>query len=177
MDPYASAEGITAPRCVPPLLQRALIIDPDPIAVGALVQQLRSIAYCQVWTAGVADGLELAARVEPTIVFVEQSNGQDGGDFVMRLRRSRAAASKSVAIMLTAEPTVRAIIAARECGAHEVLRKPFARGDLIRRLEAIALEPRGWIEVATYVGPDRRRFNSGDYGVVLKAETSGARAA
>ncbi len=35
--------------------------------------------------------------------------------------------------------------------------------DLIRRIEAVALKPRDWVEAVGYVGPDRRRFNSGEY--------------
>ena len=53
--------------------------------------------------------------------------------------------------MITRRPTVRCIIAARDCGAHEVLRKPFTRGELIRRLGAAASESRAWIEVESYV--------------------------
>ena len=46
---------------------------------------------------------------------------------------------------------------------HEFLRKPFTIRDLSRRIEAVMLNRRDWIEAVSYVGPDRRRFNSGDY--------------
>jgi DNA-binding response OmpR family regulator len=150
------------------LLSRVLIVDPDDGAVGALVDLLRAVVPCQVWTASDDSAVELAARIAATVVFVEQSAGQDGGAFVSALRRSSFAARKTAVIMLTSRPTVFSLIAARECGAHEVLRKPFVRADLMRRLESVALEPRDWIETNTYVGPDRRRFNSGDYGASRK---------
>jgi hypothetical protein len=35
--------------------------------------------------------------------------------------------------------------------------------DLLRRLEAVMLKQRDWVEAVQYVGPDRRRFNSGEY--------------
>ncbi|HEY5072773.1 MAG TPA: response regulator [Caulobacteraceae bacterium] len=180
MESLKTAGEFGVPRCVPPLLQRVLIVDPDEGAVDSLVQLLRSISHCQVWTARDETGLAVASRIAPTILLVEQSAGLDGGDLVRRLRRSQTAVRYSVVMMLTATPTVLTIIAARECGAHEVIRKPFGRADLIRRLETVALEPRAWIETETYIGPDRRRFNSGDYGVVLNRDgdvTGSARAA
>jgi DNA-binding response OmpR family regulator len=66
-------------------------------------------------------------------------------------------------IMVTAEATAAAIVGSRNAGAHEFLRKPFTTKDLMRRLEAVFLRHRDWIEAINYVGPDRRRFNSGEY--------------
>ena len=40
--------------------------------------------------------------------------------------------------------------------------------DLLRRLEAVTLRQRDWVEAVDYIGPDRRRFNSGDYTGALK---------
>jgi CheY-like chemotaxis protein len=66
-------------------------------------------------------------------------------------------------IMCTAEATAEAIFGARDAGVHEFMRKPFTIGDLERRLEAVTLKPRDWVEAVQYVGPDRRRFNSAEY--------------
>jgi DNA-binding response OmpR family regulator len=66
-------------------------------------------------------------------------------------------------IVVTSEATAAAIVASRNAGVHEFLRKPFTAKDLVKRLEAVTLRPRDWIEAISYVGPDRRRFNSGDY--------------
>jgi CheY-like chemotaxis protein len=71
-------------------------------------------------------------------------------------------------IMVTATATAGAIIAARDAGVHEFLRKPYNTKELLRRLEAVTLHPRDWVEAVQYVGPDRRRFNSGDYSGPLK---------
>ena len=60
------------------------------------------------------------------------------------------------------------ITASRDSGVHEFLRKPFTMKDLLRRLEAVTLRQRDWVEAVDYVGPDRRRFNSGDYAGALK---------
>jgi hypothetical protein len=65
--------------------------------------------------------------------------------------------------MVTAEATALTIRGARDAGVHEFLRKPFTTGDLFKRVENVALKPRPWVEAVGYVGPDRRRFNSGEY--------------
>lgn len=65
--------------------------------------------------------------------------------------------------MVTADATATTIKGARDCGVHEFLRKPFTSTDLFRRVENVALKSRDWIEGVGYVGPDRRRFNSGEY--------------
>jgi DNA-binding response OmpR family regulator len=65
--------------------------------------------------------------------------------------------------MISAEATAAAILGARDAGVHEFLRRPFTINDLTRRLEAVARRPREWIEGVDYIGPDRRRFNTGEY--------------
>jgi hypothetical protein len=61
--------------------------------------------------------------------------------------------------MLSGPPTLRTMREAQNAGAHELLIRPFSTYQLGKRLEAIAA-PRIWIETASYIGPDRRRFNS-----------------
>ncbi|MGH7011228.1 MAG: response regulator [Caulobacteraceae bacterium] len=155
-----------------PLLERVLIVDPDAAAARALGELLRLIGPGQIWTAPGPDAaFDLMDRIEPRTVFVEQTAGIEGEAFVRRLRRSAASCRMAVAILLARRPVLSDIIAARDCGAHEVLKKPFTRSELLRRLASAASEPRAWIEVPTYVGPDRRRFNAGDYTGVLRRRT------
>src|SRR5690606_1185505 len=87
----------------------------------------------------------------------------DGEELARRLRRSDLACRRAPIIMVTAEATASTILGARDAGVHEFLRKPFTTADLQRRIENVALKPRDWIEAVEYVGPDRRRFNSGEY--------------
>jgi hypothetical protein len=79
--------------------------------------------------------------------------------------------------MVTAEATPSSIGGARNSGVHEFLRKPYTAGDLFRRVENVVLKPRDWIEAQMYVGPDRRRFNSEDYGGSKKRRADAAKAA
>jgi CheY-like chemotaxis protein len=148
-----------------PHLQRVLIVDPQPASVKLLQELLRSLVTCQVWHAPTdARAIQAARAVDPQIVFLEHSGPElDGARLARALRRSDLPCRKAPIIMVTGEATAQAILGARDAGVHEFLRKPYTIKDLTRRLEAVALKPRDWVEAVHYVGPDRRRFNSGDY--------------
>lgn len=153
-----------------PLLQRVLIVDPHVANARILGELIRDMVRCQVWAAPTTDkGLKLAASVEPDIIFVElAAEGVDGVTFTQKLRRSALSCRQAPVIAVTGQATAASILAARDAGVHEFLRRPFTIKDLLRRLEAVTLRPRDWIEAVDYVGPDRRRFNSGDYKGPLK---------
>ncbi|HSV04566.1 MAG TPA: response regulator [Phenylobacterium sp.] len=157
-------------QAMAPLLQRVLIVDPQVANAKLLGELMRSMVRCQVWAAATsAKALKLAGAVGPDLMFVELAGeGLDGVDFTRRLRRSTLACRDAPVIMVSGQATAAAILAARDAGVHEFIRKPFTVKDLTRRLEAVTLHPRDWIEAVDYVGPDRRRFNSGDYAGPLK---------
>lgn len=157
-----------------PMMQRVLIVDRHPASARLLTDLLRDINNCQVWTApDVYKGLVLADQVNPHIIFAEQNPDLDGVAFTRKLRRSEFACRKTPVIMITSEATAAVILGARDAGAHEFLRKPYTIKDLMRRLEAVTLRGRDWVEAVGYVGPDRRRFNSGDYTGPLKRGQDG----
>lgn len=152
-------------RRIAPALQRVLIIDPQPASARVLAEVLRSHFSSQVWVAPTTPkAIELLQAVSPQIIFVELAGaGVDGVDLTRRLRRTELPCRKVPVIMTTATPTAQAILRARDAGVHEFLGKPYTTKELMRRLEAVALKPRAWVEAVAYVGPDRRRFNSGAY--------------
>ncbi|HEY3697251.1 response regulator [Phenylobacterium sp.] len=166
-----------------PMLQRVMIVDPQPNGARLIADLMRNTARSQIWTAAsTPKALGLAGNVDPQLVFVEMSGpGLDGCEFARSLRRSHLACRQTPIIMVTSTATAAGILAARDAGVHEFLRKPFTTKDLLRRLEAVTLRPRDWIEAVAYIGPDRRRFNSGDYTGALKrrsdikADTDAAR--
>jgi CheY-like chemotaxis protein len=152
-------------RAIEPILGRVLILDPSPPAARLLSELLQAIWRGQIRTATSTDqGVRLAETFDPQLIFTEcLAEGVDGSLFTQRVRRSAMACRRAPVIMVTAQATPAAILGARDSGVHEFLRKPFTSKDLVRRLEAVALKPRDWIEAVGYVGPDRRRFNSGEY--------------
>ena len=151
------------------LMQRVLIVDPQPASSKLLSGILRDICTCQIWTApDVQRAMTVAQGIEPHVIFVDHGPSLDGAAFTRTVRRSEMLCRRSPVIMISAQATAAAIIGARDAGVHEFLRKPFTIKDLVRRLEAVSTRPRDWIEGIGYVGPDRRRFNSGNYAGALK---------
>jgi CheY-like chemotaxis protein len=157
-------------RRMAPHLQRVLIADPQPAGAALIAEALRNIARSQTWTATTTErALKLCETIDPQVVFVELGfEKMNGMEFTKRLRRSQLACRQAPVIMVTGTATAASILAARDAGVHEFLRRPFTMKDLLRRLEAVTLRQRDWIEAVGYVGPDRRRFNSGDYTGALK---------
>lgn len=148
-----------------PLLKRVLIVDTNQAAMRMLSELMRSVCQAQFSSANTAQQGLMAAQIHnPQLIFVEQAAGaMDAAAFTRALRRSDLACRQAPIIVITAETTASTIIAARDAGAHEFLRKPYTIKDLLRRLEAVTLHQRDWVEAVGYIGPDRRRFNSGDY--------------
>jgi CheY-like chemotaxis protein len=159
-----------------PTVRRVLIVDPNAHAARLLHDIVKALGARDVIVApDEAQALKAAAAIEPGIVFTERTGPNlDGESFARRLRRSDMECRRAPIIMVTAEATATTIIGARDSGVHEFLRKPFTSGDLLKRVENVALKPRDWIEAVGYVGPDRRRFNSGEYSGPAKRRSDRA---
>lgn len=169
------ADGKSLER-VHPLMKRALIVEPAPASARLLADLMRNLSGCESWAAAdTARALQLARAVEPQLIFAEYSGETlNGPALVKAIRRSDLACRKAPVIMITSSATAAAILQARDSGVHEILRKPYTIKDLVRRLEAVLLQGRGWVEAVAYVGPDRRRFNSADYQGSRKRKTDAA---
>jgi len=148
-----------------PVTKRVLIVDPNAHAARLLTDLMKALGAREIAVEATdSRALKTAAALEPGIVFTERSGpGLDGENLARRLRRSDLPCRRAPIIMVTAEATASTILGARDAGVHEFLRKPFTSADLQRRVENVALKPRDWVEAVEYVGPDRRRFNSGEY--------------
>jgi DNA-binding response OmpR family regulator len=152
-------------QAIAPALGRVLVLDPSPASARLMVELLQSVGLGQAWTASSTEqGLSLASAIDPSLILTEfLVDAVDGVLFTRRLRRGHLACRKAPVIMVTGHATPASILAARDAGVHEYLRKPFAIKDLVRRVEVVASRPRQWVEAVGYAGPDRRRFNSGEY--------------
>ncbi|HJV41736.1 response regulator [Caulobacter sp.] len=146
-------------------VQRVLVVDPNPAMARLLAEHMRPLGAVQMFSAPSAEkGYAMARTTDPQLIFVEHAQlGVDGLAFTRKIRRSDLICREAPIIMCTSEATAETIFGARDAGVHEFMRKPFTIKDLERRLEAVTLKPRDWIEGVGYVGPDRRRFNSADY--------------
>ncbi len=148
-----------------PCIQRILILDPVPTSARMMSEFLRDFGARQITVLGRTPGaVALVGQADPQLIITEYRGPDfDGVAFVRELRRSRLSQRHVPVILYTAEATVESIKGARDAGAHEFLRKPYAMKDLFRRVENVMLKPRDWVDSDIYTGPDRRRFNSEAY--------------
>ncbi len=148
-----------------PVVKRVLIVDPNVHAARLLTDIIKALGARDVVVQPDENrALMAAAELEPGIVFTERTGeGLDGESLARALRRSDMNCRRAPIIMITADATARTILGARDSGVHEFLRKPFTSTDLFKRVENVALKPRDWVEAIGYIGPDRRRFNSGEF--------------
>jgi CheY-like chemotaxis protein len=154
----------TNPR-VAAALRRVLIVDPHPASAKVLGEMLRDACQPEICAAPSGPkALKIADKYDPQLIFCELAADKvDGVAFTRALRRSDLGCRKAPVILVTGQATAASILAGRDAGAHEFLRKPFTTKDLARRLEVVTLQSRSWVEAIDYVGPDRRRFNSAEY--------------
>ena len=161
---------------IEPAVRRVVIIDPNLSSARLLTDIMKGMGAREVYAETDEErALELLRDVEPGMIFTERSGETLNGEtLARRIRRSSMSCRMSPIIMVTGEATAAAIKGARDSGIHEFLRKPFTTGDLFKRVENVALKPRPWIEAVGYVGPDRRRFNSGEYSGARKRRSDGS---
>jgi DNA-binding response OmpR family regulator len=159
-----------------PKLKRVLMADPEPGAARLFSELMRDIAHSHIWVGATTErAAKIAETCDPQLIVVCLGDERlDGLALVRKLRRSHWACRKAPVITITGAATQGMILAARDAGVHEFLRKPYSLRDLLRRLEAVTLRDRDWVEGVAYIGPDRRRFNSGDYAGPLKRKTDGS---
>ncbi|WP_162148492.1 response regulator [Asticcacaulis sp. AC402] len=146
-------------------LSRVLILEENTAYARMLADMLRCIGADNIVVeTDDRAALVMARKLNPQLILIDYKNERiDGIAFVKALRRSDFACRKAPVIMIKAEVTPAQLSEARNAGVHEMLRKPFAWQDLMSRLENVLFKTRDWVEVASYIGPDRRRFNTGDY--------------
>lgn len=148
-----------------PCVRRVIVADPNLASAHLLADILKGMGSREVYVESDQERiLRLAQEHDPKLLLLERTGPRlDGEALTRRIRRSNLACRRMPIIMVTSEATASAILGARDAGVHEFLRKPFTAGDVTRRIETVAMKPRDWIEGMGYIGPDRRRFNSGEY--------------
>ena len=159
-------------------LRRVLILEENPAYARMLADMLRVLG-ADVITVEHDDraAMDKMDMLEPQLIVSEYATSHINGiEFTRNLRHSGGRFKAVPLIMIKADITPQQLTEARNCGVHEMLSKPFAWQDLVKRLQNVLFKPRDWIEVASYTGPDRRRFNTGtsDYKGPKKRRNEGA---
>lgn len=162
-----------------PVIRRVLVVDPNPMTSKVIADVVKGLGSHTVFIETTERrALSRAAELEPCLIFTEYAGVDlDGAALVRRVRRSNMDCRRAPVIMVSGTATAASIKSARDVGVHEYLRKPFTTGDIYRRIEAVSVRQRDWIEGVSYVGPDRRRFNSGEYAGPAKRRNDQAQTA
>lgn len=129
--------------------------------------QMRSIVGTVLRAAGVGgihyaptgfQGLEVLSQREIDVCYVDYEMPQMNGlQFISAVRSVNSSCPYLPIIMLTGHSDASRLNEARDRGVTEFLCKPVTANALLKRLEAVILHPRPFIDAGTYFGPDRRR--------------------
>ena len=97
------------------------------------------------------------AQFDLVFVNVVLNNGEDGCDFVEWLRRENRPPNRYAPVLMISPHTPPSrVTRTRDCGANYLIAKPLTPGVLLERILWVAQKPRAFVDVPTYVGPDRR---------------------
>lgn len=104
------------------------------------------------------DAVKLAKAITFDLILCDGGLPQGGAyDFVSSLRSSDLEPNRYCPVILVAGYTPMSLIGqARDCGANFVVTKPLSPRVLLERIIWMSLENRSFVELDSYVGPDRR---------------------
>lgn len=137
----------------------ALVVDRDPFSRGLVTQMLRGFGITHILTADTgAEAQEILSQSCPDVCFIEAAlPDMPAGELLGFIRRHANRALRFVpVIVLSGYTQLKLISAARDAGAHLVVRKPISPQILFDRLMWVATVERAFVEAPRYAGPDRR---------------------
>jgi len=139
---------------------RMLVVDDNEYMRRVICEFLRVMRIGTIKDAtNGAEALDLLRSFQPDLIFVDwRMERLDGLEFVKRVRTDPGSANPYVPIiMVTGYADGTRVKAARDAGVNELLVKPVSLATLAQRVAVALLEPRPFIRVSGYYGPDRRR--------------------
>lgn len=144
---------------------RAFIADDNRGSREIVVEVLRSAGLRQIRHAkDGADIFEMICQQVPDLVILDFEIHSDGIRALRQVRTSPVSPDRRLpVVVLTSYSTRARIEAIRDAGATEIVTKPLSRSKLIPRIARMLERPREFIEVSTFVGPDRRHFPDPNY--------------
>lgn len=105
------------------------------------------------------DAVAVLRHSEVSCLIVDWMNdGGSGLDLVDYVRRDESSTDQEMPIiLLTARTELSSIYLARDHGVSEIVAKPFSAAELLKKLLAGLFRGRTFIQMDSYIGPDRRR--------------------
>ncbi|MCR6629282.1 MAG: response regulator [Magnetospirillum sp.] len=136
-----------------------LIIDDSRYARSFIKSALYSFGVRNVVEAGDGPaGIEMLREQKIDLVLVDYDmDPMDGVDFTRLVRSGAEVAVRDVPIiMVSGMAEMEKVVEARNAGVNEFLVKPVSADSLFRRVRNALVNPRPFVDSATYVGPCRR---------------------
>jgi two-component system chemotaxis response regulator CheY len=138
---------------------KILVADPSAYMAGLTVGMLRSIGAQSVVSVNdsAAALLALARQKFDLLVIDDVLEPMDGVELTRQIRKTEGGMSQMPVIMVFAEADRQRIVDARDAGVTEFIKKPLSARLLEIRIAQAMDNPRPFITVPSYAGPDRRR--------------------
>ena len=136
-----------------------LVVDDQPFMRQLLTEVLRALGVGDVILAANARaGFEMLDRSLVDVVMVDwQMEPLDGIELVRMIRQDRNSPNPYVPIiMMSGHSEAWRVARARDSGANAYLAKPVSAKAIYSRLISIIEDPRPFVRVGSYLGPDRR---------------------
>ncbi len=117
---------------------------------------------------------ELSVTPVDIVICDWEMPGMNGLELVRRVRREARNPNRFVpVIMLTAHTARERVEEARDAGVTEVVTKPVSAQALYDRIVEVIENPRPFVKVGDYFGPDRRRRDDAAYEGPRRRESAG----
>lgn len=154
-----------------------LLCDPNQnmgTLIGQMLRHLKVHAVEEAQTSSAASS-SLTNRKFGVIMLDDQLGPTDSIELVKALRANENGLNRvTPVIMMSSAPDAARILAARDAGITEFLRKPFAAVHIESRLTSIFGAPRQFVDGGGYKGPDRRRKRAEFKGTERRASGAAA---
>lgn len=144
---------------------KVVLVDPDRFYRAILREMLRSLRCWDIWEAPDADAAQALLDEDVDLLITEWAGPEGTAEALLKaVRHGQTGADPMLPIVgIMADTPRRNVVAARDAGTSELLAKPITMRRLFDRLEHAILAPRPFVQAASYVGPDRRRFTCSEY--------------
>lgn len=116
---------------------RALIIDDSPTIVAALRKTLRSAGFVTLEALNAEDGLEVAFRDQPDLIFLDIVLPGMNGFAALRTMRKDPRTQHIPIIMISGNEQATEQFYASRIGADDFMKKPFSRYEVFARIEKL----------------------------------------
>lgn len=144
-----------------------LIMDQDSFAARLMNQVLLSFEFEHMHVATRLErGIELLHSEKIDIILCDWLiNEENGLEFIDYVRRGKETPRPDIPIvMYTGLTELNYIMLARDAGVNEILAKPIAPHQVMKKLNNALFSKRSFVKHDSYVGPDRRRHKAGFQG-------------